>query len=130
MRTSVLGALAAALLVAGCAARANMENEADPTLWSRVDCQRISANPSLMQEFEQAKAICLPRGQAAATAGTANMPGGYGLGGAIAAGINQGITANQIGTATITSCMGENGYLLKRKSEQDAMCEAIADQRP
>lgn len=45
------------------------------------------------------------------------------------AGANHAATANQIGTATITGCMGEMGYLFKTKSEHLAMCDAIAEQR-
>jgi hypothetical protein len=121
-------ALSATLLLAGCVAQAETVPE-DPPLWGRVDCQRLADNPTLQLEFEQAKTICLSRAQAASVAGTANMPEGHGLGGAMVAGINQGAAANQISTATATGCMGEMGYLMKTKSEHLAMCAAIKEQR-
>jgi hypothetical protein len=123
-----LGIVALCVALGGCVAQAETVPE-DPLVWGRVDCQRLADNPALQVEFEQAKTICLSRGQAAAAAGTANMPGGRGLGGAIVAGINQSATANQIGTATITGCMGEMGYLFKTKSEHIAMCDAIKEQK-
>jgi hypothetical protein len=45
------------------------------------------------------------------------MPGSRGLGGAIIASANQGAAANQIGTATISSCMG----LADNKNEKRRM---------
>lgn len=96
----------------------------DPVGWGRFDCERVADRPELHQVAEQAKAICGPRAEAAAIAGTAAMPSGYGLGGAIAAGVNQGMTARQINDATLRSCMAEQGYVLSRKSEFDARCPA------
>lgn len=122
------GALGAMFLLAGCVAQANTVPE-DPPVWGRVDCQRLADNAALQIDFEQAKTICLSRGQAASVAVTANMPNGYGLGGAMVAGINKGITGNQVGTATINGCMGEMGYLFKTATEHVAMCEAVEAQR-
>ena len=127
MKKNIL-ALCATILLAGCVAQAETVPD-DPLVWGRVDCQRLADNPALQVEFEQAKTICLSRGQTAAAAGTANMPEGHGLGGAIVAGINQAHTANQIGTSTIIGCMGEMGYLRKTKSEHIAMCAAINEQK-
>jgi hypothetical protein len=119
--------LTAAALLGGCVAQA--ETVEDPLLWGRVDCQRLAENPALQQDFDQAKTICLSRAQAASVAGTANMPGGYGIGSAMVAGMNKGIASNQIATATVNGCMGEMGYLFKTRSEHLAICEAITEQR-
>jgi hypothetical protein len=124
-----LGIVALCAALGGCVANASQTPPEEPLVWGRVDCVRLADNPMAQQEFEQAKAICLSRGQAAAVAGTAGMPGGRGLGGAIIAGANQGAAANQIGTATISSCMGEQGYLFKTKTDHLAMCEAIREQK-
>jgi hypothetical protein len=124
----ILGIVALCAALGGCVAQAETVPE-DPPLWGRVDCQRLTDNPTLQLEFEQAKTICLSRAQAASVAGTANMPEGRGLGGSIVAGINQGAAANQISTATSTGCMGEMGYLMKTRSEHLAMCAAIKEQR-
>jgi hypothetical protein len=120
--------LSVAALLAGCVAQAETVAE-DPLLWGRVDCQRLAENPALQQDFDQAKTICLSRAQAASVAGTANMPGGYGIGGAMVAGMNKGVASNQIATATVNGCMGEMGYLFKTRSEHLAICEAITEQR-
>lgn len=129
MHISSLLPLGLSILLAGCVAQASQQNVEDPPLWGRVDCQRLADRPDLEIEFEQAKTICLSRGQAAAVAGTAAIPVGRGLGGAMASGIERGITANQIGTATINGCMGEMGYLFKPKSEHLAMCEAVKERQ-
>jgi hypothetical protein len=76
-------------------------------------------------QFEQAKLICVNRAEAAGVAGTASMPNGYGLGGAVAAGISQGIAASQIQVATAKSCMAEYGYALQRASEFEARCPVM-----
>ncbi|MFG1256335.1 hypothetical protein V5F79_03355 [Xanthobacter flavus] len=91
-------------------------------MWGRVDCKRAADHPELKPEYEQALAICENRAIAAGTAGTANMPGGYGMAGAISAGINQGIAEGNIRRSTTISCMAERGYLLKKKSEHTAAC--------
>jgi hypothetical protein len=57
------------------------------------------------------------------------MPGGYGLAGGIAAGINQGVTAGNISRNTGNACMGDRGYLLRPRSEHIAACEAIEAQK-
>jgi hypothetical protein len=124
----ILGIVAICAALGGCVAQAETVPE-DPPVWGRVDCQRLADNPTLQLEFEQAKTICLSRAQAASVAGTASMPEGHGLGGAVVAGINQGAAANQISTATAVGCMGEMGYLRKTKSEHLAICEAIKEQR-
>ena len=121
-------ALSAALLLAGCVAQAETVPE-DPQVWGRVDCQRLADNLALQVKFEQDRTICASHAQADGVAGTANMPDGHGLGGAIVAGINHSETRNQISTATMVGCMGEAGYLFKTKSEHLAMCAAIKEQK-
>jgi phage gpG-like protein len=123
-----LGIVALCAALAGCNAQANTSSE-DPPVWGRVDCQRSEGNPILSQEFELARQICASQAEAAAVAGTANMRGGYGIAGGIAAGINQGITAGNISRATGTGCMGERGYMLRPLSEHLAACEAIQEQK-
>src|SRR5687767_14385789 len=117
--------LAASL--AGCATA--KQPPEGPKIFGRVDCQRNRGNPVLEREFEQAKAICIPRAEAAATAGTAAMPMGSGIGGAIVSGIEQGVKGREIANATALSCMAERGYLLKTMAEHDAICVAIEAQR-
>jgi hypothetical protein len=124
-RVALLAALA---VLSGCA-HSQQENP-DPELWGRVDCQRFADNPALEVEFDLAKTVCGHRAEAAALAGTSGMPMGHGIAGAIAAGIAQGITAAQIKTATVQSCMAERGYLLKRRSEHLAICARIAPPPP
>jgi hypothetical protein len=126
MRILCIAALCAGL--GGCVTQAETVPD-DPMIFGRADCQRAEGNPVIQQDAEQVKQICLGRAQAAAVAGTANMPAGYGLGGAIAAGIAQGAAANQITSATVNSCMAEHGWLFKRKSEHIAMCDAIREQQ-
>lgn len=128
MRINSFAAIAAAAFLGGCVAQADTVAE-DPLVWGRVDCQLIAGNAMLQADFEQARTICVARGQAASVATTANMPNGYGMGGAMVAGMNKGIAGSQVTIATVGGCMGEMGYLQKPKSQHVAMCEAIADQK-
>lgn len=128
MRTDLIAVLTAAALLGGCVAQAESVPE-DPLVWGRVDCQLLSGNAILQADFEQARTICVSRGQAASVATTANMPNGYGMGGAMVAGMNKGIAGSQVSAATVGGCMGEMGYLQKPKSQHVAMCEAIAEQK-
>lgn len=118
----------ATLLICGCQTTA--EQQADPLAWGRIDCQRADNTPALLQPFEQAKLVCVNRAEAAGIAGTAAMPTGYGLTGALVSGMNKGITASQIQDATIKSCMAEYGYSLLRKSEFDARCPIVQAAAP
>lgn len=117
-------ALAAAALLGGCMAQANTTAE-DAPVWGRMDCQRAAGNAAVQAEADHARQICTSRAEAVAVAGTANMPGGRGIGGAMVA----GMTSGQIRVATAASCMGELGYILKTRTEHIAMCESIADQQ-
>jgi hypothetical protein len=116
-------ALGVALLLGGCAAQAHVVE--DPEIWGRVDCVRAQENPMAEQEFEQAKAICTGRAQAAGIASTAGMPVGRGIGGAIGSGIAAGITSAAVSSATATSCMGEVGYVKRPQSHHEAACSAV-----
>ncbi|WP_162561217.1 hypothetical protein [Methylobacterium terrae] len=97
----------------------------EPKVYGRVDCKRAADHPELDIEMEQAKAVCLPRAEAAAVAGTTAIPVGRGIGGAIASGIERGMAQRQIGEATTISCMAERGYLFKTRSEHLQMCEIM-----
>jgi hypothetical protein len=128
MRKQSFAALGVAFFLAGCAAQANTAPE-DPVVWGRVDCVRAQENPMAEQEFEQAKAICVNRAQAAGIASTAGMPVGRGIGGAIASGISAGITQSQVSTATASSCMAEVGYIQRPQSAHQDACSAVYAQR-
>ncbi|MCG5237114.1 hypothetical protein [Xanthobacter oligotrophicus] len=112
MRTKAL-ALIAALGLCGCATAGNDGD--DPQTWGRVDCKRAADHPELMPEFEQAKAVCFNLASANAAAASANTQG---LAGAV--------TAMQVNSGTAESCMAQRGFLLKRKSEHNAMCAAAS----
>lgn len=115
---------AACALLAGC--NGSQTSTAEQNIFGRVDCKRFADYPELEIEFEQAKAVCLPRAQAAAVAGTTAIPVGHGVGGAIASGIERGMAQREIGVSTAVSCMAERGYLFKPMSEHLAMCESQA----
>ncbi len=66
------------------------------------------------------------RAEAAAVAGTTAIPVGYGVGGAIASGIQRGTAQNQIAIATAKSCMGEYGYIFRTRDQHITACAAIA----
>jgi hypothetical protein len=125
----VLGIVALCAALGGCASQANAP-PADPEVWGRVDCVRTQDNPMAEQQFEQAKAICTNRAQAAGIQTSAGMPsGGRNLGDAIGNGIVAGITASQVNTATGNSCMAENGYIRRPQSHHEAACAAVYAQR-
>ena len=87
---------AIALLLSSCTVNPPVAN--DPPIWGRIDCQRGEGNPAIVAEFDQAKALCLSRGESAA---------------AVA------------GTAGPNACMSEQGYVLRTRSEHKAACEAM-----
>jgi hypothetical protein len=112
-----LAAILAVTLTLGACNAQQAHNVNEEVRWSRFDCTTNDV------AFEQAKAICMNRANAAGIAGTANMPSsGGGLGGAIADGIVQGITQAQITQSTALSCMAEQGYTRRTISEQIAAC--------
>lgn len=115
-----------ALILAGC--NTAQQDPSQAVVFGRIDCKVIPGNPKLETEFEHAKAICLPRAQAAAISGTAAMPVGYGIGGAIASGIERGMTQRQIGELTAKSCMAEQGYFHKKRIEHDLSCGRVRPQ--
>lgn len=124
-----VAAVAACLALTGCVANQQVA-EQDPMIWGRLDCRRAEIEPVIAVENERVKAVCLPRAEAAAIAGTSAMPVGYGIGGAIASGISRGIASNQIATNTLASCLAEHGYLNRRRSEHEAYCAAMAPPPP
>jgi hypothetical protein len=121
-----LWALFALAVVGGCVKEVPPEEQ---KVFGRLDCQRAEGNPMVQQQFEQARTICLGRAQAAAIAGTAAMPTGHGLGGAIASGIQQGMAQREIGENTAISCMAEQGYIQRTRAEHEAACAAIQAQQ-
>lgn len=125
MRIAITAGLLAALLLAGCVTDAN--NAAEPAFFARADCQRMTL-PEVERHFEVAKSICGPKAEAAQIAGTAAIPVGYGIGGAMASGIERGVTGAKIRDATILSCMAEQGYLFRTASAHEAAC-AVGEPR-
>lgn len=116
MRTKAL-ALIAAMGLCGCATT-GIDSD-DPQTWGRVDCKRAADHPELLPEFEQAKAVCFNLASANAAAASA---GTQGLSGAV--------TAMQVNAGTTESCMAQRGFLLKKRSEHNAMCAAASAKPP
>jgi hypothetical protein len=118
----VLGALA----LGGCVAVPE-PGSPEQKVFGRLDCRRLAEGPELRQDFSRAEAICVGRAQASAAAGSATVhPYGYGLSGAIATGIEQGLTERRIGEATVISCMAEQGYLYRTRSDHEAICATLS----
>lgn len=113
----------AALALTGCQ---TAQEQQDPPVWGRFDCRRAATDPEVVTLFEQARAVCMNRAQAAAVAGTTAIPTGHGIGGAIASGIERGMAQNEIGTSTAISCMAEYGWLRARQHEHAARCPAAS----
>ena len=95
-------------------------------IFGRTDCQIMSGNPTLTRQFEVAKEVCVNRAEAASISGTTAIPVGYGVGDAIASGIQRGTAQGQIFAATIKSCMAEQGYILRMRQEHIEACSAIS----
>lgn len=128
MRVRLLAPLGVVLVLAGCARKTDTATE-DPVGWGRVDCKRGAGDPVMEAQLEQAKAICSGRAQAAGLAGTAGMAtGGRNIGDSIGNGIVAGVTQARITDATASSCMAEQGYLLRTLSSFEAACQPIWDQ--
>lgn len=112
-------AAAIALVVSGCATAPQSPD--DELVFGRVDCRLGADHPELLPEFEQAKAICSNRGDAQGEAASASMGTGGGLGGSVV----RAMTSVSVRDKTAISCMAERGYLLKKRSEYMAWCEAM-----
>jgi len=98
-----ISVLAVAMILGSCAVNTNSRvSEDDPLIWGRVDCQRGEGNAELQKEFEDAKAICVARGETAAA---------------------------MAGTAGNSPCMSEQGYVLRTRAEHVAACQAIQEQK-
>jgi hypothetical protein len=102
MSSSRISVLAVAIILGGCSANTNSRVGEDPPIWGRVDCQRGEGNSELQKEFDDAKATCLARGETAA---------------AVA------------GTAGNSTCMSEQGYVLRTRAEHMAACQALEEQK-
>lgn len=128
MRVLYFLPFAFSILLAGCVAQADTVPE-EPKIWGRADCQRVEGNPIIQQEAERVRALCVAKAEAAAVSGTTAIPVGNGIAGGMMSGIQRGMAQNQIATATLASCMGENGWMFKTRSEHEAMCAAIKEQK-
>ena len=94
-----MSALAVAIILGGCSAGSNSRvAERDPAVWGRADCQRGQGNPELQQQFDDAKATCLARGDSADA--LAGKTGG-------------------------SRCMTEQGYVLRTKAEHVIACQSV-----
>jgi hypothetical protein len=101
MRVQILVVSATVTLV-GCTVGTNSRvSESEPEVWGRIDCQRGQGNPELQQRFEDAKATCSGRGNSAEV---------------------------QVGNAGNSSCMTEQGYVFRTRTEHEAACQAVAQQ--
>jgi hypothetical protein len=96
MRSTRVPLLAIALMLGSCAVSAPVTD--DPPVWGRIDCQRGEGNPAAQAEFDQAKTLCLSRGESAAAVAGAAGP---------------------------NACMSEQGYILRTRSEHKAACEVV-----
>lgn len=123
MRAAVVLAVGVAAQIMGCTQ--TPDPSVEQPAWARFDCRMRDDGPEIHALFEQAQAICAPRAEAAAIAGTSGMPVGHGLAGAIASGISSGIAQGQISRATLSSCMAEQGYTLRTRSQHDELCADI-----
>jgi hypothetical protein len=94
--------LPAALMLGSCVASLNPPVAEDSPIWGRIDCQRGEGNPAIQAEFDEAKALCLSRGESAAAV---------------------------TGAAGNNACMSEQGYILRTRSEHNAACEAVPAQK-
>jgi hypothetical protein len=97
MRFDRFPLIVTALILGGCVANLSSSVVDDSPIWGRIDCQRGEGNPALLAEFDQAKTVCLSRGESSA---------------AVA------------GAAGNNPCMSEQGYILRTRSEHKAVCEA------
>ena len=103
MRIIRISVFALATVLGSCTVGTDNRVVEDSPVWGRADCQRGEGNLELQQEFDQAKATCLARGETpAAVAG--------------AAGSN--------------SCMNEQGYVLKTRAEHLAACQGSQKGNP
>lgn len=102
MRSIRISLVTVAVILSGCSANTNSRMGDDPPIWGRVDCQRGEGSPELQQQFDDAKATCLARGESAA---------------AVA------------GTAGNNPCMNEQGYVLRTRAEHAAACQGMQEQK-
>lgn len=112
------------LLLTGCVASSlPPPSGAEAKLFGRVDCKTTKGNAILEVEYEQAKAVCLNRADAAAVAGTTAIPIGHGAVNAVFSGIQRGSAQREIGLSTALSCMAERGYLHETDAANAARCQ-------
>jgi hypothetical protein len=74
----------------------------DPPIWGRTDCQRGEGNPELQGQYNDAKTTCLARGE------TEDM-----------------VAGNTGGS----SCMTEQGYVLRTRAGHAAACQGVEQSR-
>jgi hypothetical protein len=97
MRFDRFPLLVTALTLGSCVANIGSPVVDNSPIWGRIDCQRGEGNPALLAEFDQAKSVCLSRGESAAA------------------------VAGAVGN---NACMSEQGYILRTRSEHKAVCDA------
>ena len=114
--------LVAGLALSACQTAQKPEEE---QVFGRVDCQRAEGRPDLLVQYEQAVAICKGRAEASAATASAAIPVGSGMGGAIASGMQRGMTESQVGISTAISCMAELGYIRRTRSEHLRVCAEL-----
>lgn len=110
--------------VAGCATAARKAVDAG-AMWRRADCGEEGTGES-SQRYALATTICRGRAQAAEISAAATVPTGYGTGGAIASGIEAGMTRVHVSDNIMISCMAEQGYMLWTEAQFQASCPAPA----
>lgn len=103
--------MALALVSAGCATSATPVQDDDPFMFARVDCRSMAANPSLIPEFERAKASCFNKASLTAE----QLSAGYGI-------LSSQIIYNSANSRLIVACMADYGFLWRRKSELAVLC--------
>ncbi len=118
MFRSFISAALCGLFLASCAQPTKM-------LWVRIDGQRVSTNPVLLQQAEVDKTICLGERQKAGLSGVTVASGG--IAGAIAM-----QERTQAADQVAAGCMAEKGYLMVPEDQAAAKIAelaAIAEQK-
>lgn len=102
MRADRIAVVAVALILGGCSMSMNSRVADDSPIWGRIDCQRGEGNPELQKEFDDAKAICLARGESEET------------------------VAGNVGNSP---CMTEQGYVLRTRAGHASACQGAGAQK-
>ena len=99
LRYTGLMGVAILVVLEGCTVATNIRGgDQEPNVWGRADCQRGAGNPELQQQFEDAKSVCLGRGE------------------------SEEMVAGAVGGSV---CMTERGYVLRTRAEHVAACQNL-----